>query len=99
MDAGPQKILEEAGQSAILEKAEELNPEQREALFDQVAYLNGKYPGGLKEYVARAKKLLHDSANNINPFEGFTPSVPSGKSSVDIQVLRLTTRQASRSTV
>ena len=42
MDAGPQKILEEAGQSAILEKAEELNPEQREALFDQVAYLNGK---------------------------------------------------------
>ncbi len=44
-----------------------------------MVYLNDKYPGGLKEYVARAKQLLHDSAHNINPFSGYTPSVPKGE--------------------
>lgn len=36
-------------------------------------------PGGLKSYTERAKKLLKDSNENVNPFEGFTPSIPLGE--------------------
>jgi hypothetical protein len=38
--------------------------------------INKNYPGGLKEYTNRAKKLLKDSCEGANPFEGFTPVVP-----------------------
>jgi len=41
--------------------------------------LNKTYPGGIESYVNRAKKLLVDSANDVNPYEGFVPSVPKGK--------------------
>ena len=40
--------------------------------------MNKTYPGGIESYINRAKKLLIDSANDVNPYEGFVPSVPKG---------------------
>jgi len=42
------------------------------------AVQNG-YPGGIIQYITNAKKLLKDSLEGANPFEGFVPSVPVGK--------------------
>ena len=36
------------------------------------------YPGGIAAYVKNAKKLLSDSKEGVNPFDGWTPSVPDG---------------------
>lgn len=36
------------------------------------------YPGGIAAYVKNAKKLLRDSKEGVNPFDGWTPSVPAG---------------------
>ena len=35
-------------------------------------------PGGLKDYVFRARKFLEDSRNNVNPFANFKPEIPTG---------------------
>jgi len=32
----------------------------------------------MKQYLERARKLLDDSKNNVNPFESYSPSEPSG---------------------
>ncbi|XP_020108870.1 UDP-sugar pyrophosphorylase isoform X2 [Ananas comosus] len=45
----------------------------------KVARLNSSYPGGLKAYIQNARKLLADSKAGKNPYDGFTPSVPSGE--------------------
>lgn len=47
-------------------------------IIDQLKYFDNNYPGGIKNYIARSRKLLKDSANEVNPFEGFTPSAPEG---------------------
>jgi UDP-sugar pyrophosphorylase len=46
---------------------------------EQLEGLDAAYPGGLAAYVTKAKALLADAAAGANPFEGFTPSVPSGE--------------------
>jgi UDP-sugar pyrophosphorylase len=35
-------------------------------------------PKGIKDYVERARNLLEDSKNNVNPFDDFKPEVPNG---------------------
>jgi UDP-sugar pyrophosphorylase len=35
-------------------------------------------PGGLKDYVMRARRFLIDSKNNVNPFDNYKPEVPNG---------------------
>jgi UDP-sugar pyrophosphorylase len=35
-------------------------------------------PGGLKDYIMRARRFLVDSKNNVNPFDNYKPEVPSG---------------------
>ena len=35
-------------------------------------------PGGVKDYIQRAKVLLENSKNNVNPFKEYTPSIPTG---------------------
>ena len=35
-------------------------------------------PGGLKDYIFRARRFLLDSKNNINPFDNYKPEVPQG---------------------
>ena len=44
----------------------------------QAAVCDAGYPGGISQYVANAKKLLKDSKEGVNPFDGWTPSVPDG---------------------
>ncbi|KAM7276643.1 hypothetical protein ACFE04_018509 [Oxalis oulophora] len=49
------------------------------AFFLQIAKLNASYPGGLASYIKTARQLLADSKAGNNPFDGFTPSVPTGQ--------------------
>ncbi|KAI8531392.1 hypothetical protein RHMOL_Rhmol11G0132800 [Rhododendron molle] len=76
------KMLLEMGQSHLFEHWPEpgVDDEQKRAFFDQVARLNSSYPGGLVSYINTARELLADSKAGKNPFDGFTPSVPSGES-------------------
>ncbi|XP_047342023.1 UDP-sugar pyrophosphorylase [Impatiens glandulifera] len=52
---------------------------EKRAFFDQISRLNDSYPGGLITYIKTARELLADSKAGKNPFDGFTPSVPSGE--------------------
>jgi hypothetical protein len=47
----------------------------KKAFFEQVRGLERGYPGGIRQYVENARKLLRDSAAEVNPFEGYTPRV------------------------
>lgn len=51
----------------------------KKKLIAQAARLDTQYPGGLKAYVNNAKKLLEESRLGVNPYDGYTPSVPSGE--------------------
>lgn len=75
------KTLLELGQSHLFEHWAEpgVDDEEKKAFFDQVARLNSSYPGGLASYIKTARELLADSKAGKNPFEGFTPSVPTGE--------------------
>lgn len=35
-------------------------------------------PGGLTDYVMRARRFLEDSKNNVNPFDNYKPEIPHG---------------------
>lgn len=74
-------MLIELGQSHLFEHwpGPGVDDDEKRAFFDQVAHLNDSYPGGLAQYIKNARKLLADSKAGNNPFEGFTPSVPSGE--------------------
>ena len=54
--------------------------EGKARLGEQLADLDGSYPGGLAAYLAKAKALLKESADGTNPFSDFEASVPSGES-------------------
>lgn len=47
---------------------------------EQIADLDGSYPGGLPAYLSKAKTLLEESAAGTNPFADFEASVPEGES-------------------
>lgn len=74
-------MLIEMGQSHLFDHWPEpgVDDDEKRAFFDQVARLNASYPGGLAQYIKNARELLADSKAGKNPFEGFTPSVPSGE--------------------
>ncbi|CAA2969667.1 UDP-sugar pyrophosphorylase-like isoform X2 [Olea europaea var. sylvestris] len=76
------KMLLEMGQSHLFEHWPEpgVDDDKKRELFNQVARLNSSYPGGLASYIKTAKELLADSKAGKNPYDGFTPSVPSGES-------------------
>lgn len=75
------KMLLEMGQRHLFESWEEpgIDDEEKRGFFDQVARLNASYPGGLASYIKTARELLADSKAGKNPFDGFTPSVPTGE--------------------
>ena len=50
----------------------------KQRFLTQVTQLNGSYPGGLKQYVENARKLLAESKAGVNPLEGWSPAVPDG---------------------
>jgi UDP-sugar pyrophosphorylase len=45
-----------------------------------LADLNESYPGGLAAYLTKAKKLLKESADGVNPFSEFEALIPEGES-------------------
>lgn len=68
---------EEFGQSHMFDKWK--NDESIKELGDQLEQLDAAYPGGLRQYIVKAKKLLEDSKKGLNPLDGWSPSVPEGE--------------------
>ena len=52
--------------------------EDKKRFMAQAATCDAGYPGGIASYVSNALKLLEDSKLGVNPFDGWTPSVPDG---------------------
>ena len=52
--------------------------EDKKRFMAQAATCDAGYPGGIASYVSNARKLLEDSKLGVNPFDGWTPSVPDG---------------------
>ncbi|KAK6132254.1 hypothetical protein DH2020_034002 [Rehmannia glutinosa] len=75
------KMLLEMNQSHLFEHWPEpgVEDDEKREFFDQVARLHASYPGGLASYIKTARELLADSKAGKNPYDGFTPSVPSGE--------------------
>ncbi|XP_047081875.1 UDP-sugar pyrophosphorylase-like [Lolium rigidum] len=75
------KMLLNEGQGHLFEHWPEpgVDDDKKKSFFDQVCRLHSSYPGGLASYIQNAKKLLADSKAGQNPYDGFTPSVPSGE--------------------
>lgn len=46
----------------------------------QLADLDASYPGGLPAYLSKAKVLLKESADGVNPFDEYEAVVPEGES-------------------
>ncbi|KAK8286007.1 hypothetical protein V6Z11_D08G261600 [Gossypium hirsutum] len=75
------KMLLEMGQSHLFQHWAEpgVDDDQKKAFFIQLSKLNSSYPGGLASYIKTARELLADSKAGKNPYDGFTPSVPTGE--------------------
>ncbi|CAJ2667661.1 unnamed protein product [Trifolium pratense] len=75
------KTLLDNGQSHLFNNwpAPGVDDAEKKAFFDQLVLLDSSYPGGLVAYIKNAKRLLADSKAGTNPFDGFTPSVPTGE--------------------
>ena len=72
---------EEFGQSHLLDGySQDGDDEKLRGMCQQLLKLDGGYPGGLRSYVQKAKMLLLDSKNGVNPLDGWSPSVPQGES-------------------
>jgi len=54
--------------------------EDKKRLSEQLADLDGSYPGGLAAYLSKARTLLKESADGVNPFEEYEAIVPEGES-------------------
>jgi UDP-sugar pyrophosphorylase len=54
--------------------------DNKRCLADQLADLDASYPGGLSNYLAKAKSLLQESAQGLNPFSDYEATVPAGES-------------------
>ncbi len=53
-----------------------VNDEPKAHFLNKLVGLNSSYPGGLISYIQNARKLLADSREGKNPFEGFVPEKP-----------------------
>ena len=71
-------LLKELNQLEILERYKNSKEEERKNFINQFNALEKATPGGIKDYLKRAKILLEESKNNVNPFKEYTPEVPLG---------------------
>ena len=71
-------LLKELNQLEILERYKNSKEEERKEFINQFNALEKATPGGIKDYLKRAKVLLEESKNNVNPFKEYTPEVPLG---------------------
>ena len=72
------QLLKDVNQDHIIKKYEAATQQEKEEFEKQIIHLEKVYPGGIREYIKRAKILLENSKNNVNPFNDYTPSVPEG---------------------
>lgn len=72
------KLLEELKQDEVIKRYKSSSEKEQKDFVTQFNFLEKTCPGGIKDYVTRAKKLLEDSKNNVNPFNDYTPEVPLG---------------------
>ena len=78
-------VSEDLGQSHLLEAFDAIIDDDQQfstklnEMMTQLVQLDKAYPGGLKEYIHKAKKLLEDSKKGLNPLDGWAPSVPAGE--------------------
>lgn len=73
-----QELLGQSDQGHILKAYQEAAPEAQKALLKQLNLLNKNYPGGLKHYHERAKKLIKESAQSANPYADYHVGIPEG---------------------
>ena len=71
-------LLKELDQQEILTRYEKSTQEEKKQFLTHFNYIESTCPGGVKDYIKRAKVLLENSKNNVNPFGDFTPSIPTG---------------------
>lgn len=57
-----------------------IEDEGKVRLTEQMADLDSTYPGGLAAYITKARQLLKESSDGINPFDEYTASIPKGES-------------------
>eukprot|EP01017_Pseudomicrothorax_dubius_P045185 TRINITY_DN7778_c0_g1_i3.p1 TRINITY_DN7778_c0_g1~~TRINITY_DN7778_c0_g1_i3.p1 ORF type:complete len:422 (+),score=149.67 TRINITY_DN7778_c0_g1_i3:49-1266(+) len=73
-------LLRSLDQNHIVTEISKRTEEERAQFATQIHQLNKSYPGGLENYYNKAKKLLADSAQDVNPYADYVPSVPKGES-------------------
>ncbi len=71
-------LLKECEQHDILVEYEKRTEAEKEAFAQQLIHLDKVTPGGLKDYIMRARRFLIDSKNNVNSFDNYKPEVPTG---------------------
>ena len=71
-------LLRETNQDHILIEFEKRSPEEQQEMVAQILHLDKVTPGGLSDYVLRARRFLDDSKNNVNPFDNYKPEIPDG---------------------
>lgn len=69
-------LLASLGQEHLLS---DLDDPARRRLLVQIKHLDANYSGGLSTYIGNARRLLEASRKGDNPFEGCTPTVPTGE--------------------
>ena len=71
-------LLKELDQTEILDRYEKCSEAEKTEFLTHFNYIEKTCPGGIKDYIQRAKVLLANSKNNVNPFKDYTPSIPTG---------------------
>ena len=71
-------LLKELDQKEILDRYQKCSESEKTQFLAHFNYIEKTCPGGIKDYIQRAKVLLQNSKNNVNPFKEFTPSIPTG---------------------
>jgi len=71
-------VLTKNGQTHLRAEWASATDAQKAALGEQLAALDTNTPGGLEDYLVRARQLLGDSAAEVNPFAGYSPAIAPG---------------------
>ena len=71
-------MMKELNQDEIVARMGTAKEDELNAFVKQINHLERVWPGGIREYIKRAKVLLEDSKNGKNPLEEYTPSIPEG---------------------
>lgn len=79
-------LLQDLGQNHVFEKWDAAGnaEEKKRSFLDSVLQVEASYPGGLRVYLENAKRLLEESRQGKNPYEGLTPENPETVSLTDL---------------